>query len=243
MNQMMPVSPVKAITFDYSALQADVAADARAAAQRIRIFNETMMENVANVGRELIAMKERLDHGAFTPWVEAELGLSIRTAQNYMQMAQRLGSNAKCVSHLPLTTGFKLTSSSTPDRVVEEVITRSKAGDPPDRRQVEDLIHKAKEADEKAEAEAKLTPEERKKSLQAKQARELRIKKWKAQQDADCAKQKQHDERVVAFLKEKLQPDDINAFMTLAKRANWHHVECVLTGSSYPRALAGAPVA
>jgi uncharacterized protein (DUF983 family) len=72
MNEMIAVPSGKLVPFDYSALPSDVADDARAAVQRIRLFGNTITENVAGVGRELIAMKERLGHGSFTRWAEAK---------------------------------------------------------------------------------------------------------------------------------------------------------------------------
>ena len=62
---MNAVTATKGASFDYAALPADVAREARDAVQRIRLFGDTITENIAAVGRELIAIKERLGHGAF----------------------------------------------------------------------------------------------------------------------------------------------------------------------------------
>jgi hypothetical protein len=72
----------------------------RAAAERIKA---RMKASVLETGRDLIAVKEQLEHGAFQEWLECEFGLTPRTAQNYMQAARVFGAKSEIVSHLPQT--------------------------------------------------------------------------------------------------------------------------------------------
>src|SRR5215213_10060611 len=161
MNEMIAVPSGKRVPFDYAALSSDVAADARAAVQRIRILGDTIAENIAGVGRELIAMKERLGHGSFMPWIEAEFGWTIRTAENYMQVAERFGAKAKHVSYLPLRTLYQLAAPSAPEAVVQKVITRAEAGDPLPRREVENRLWEWREKAKRDAEEAKLNEKQR----------------------------------------------------------------------------------
>ncbi|WMT72768.1 hypothetical protein [Bradyrhizobium sp. Ash2021] len=32
-------------------------------------------QNIVEIGRDLIALKERVDHGGFLPWVESQFGM------------------------------------------------------------------------------------------------------------------------------------------------------------------------
>ena len=57
--------------FDYGLVEADVADQARQAAERIRGHEQAA---TVEIGRELVAMKDALGHGHFLPWLEAEFG-------------------------------------------------------------------------------------------------------------------------------------------------------------------------
>ena len=81
-------------------------------------------------GKDLLAVKDRLEHGLFLKWVEAEMGMTARTAQNFMQAAAHFGSKSEIVSHLPPTTLYKLASPSTPAHVRETVLRRLDAKEP-----------------------------------------------------------------------------------------------------------------
>src|SRR4051812_7282178 len=73
--------------FDYGRLEPSIASMLRkqAAFIRNRIANTSSI--IVETGAALLAAKERLDHGQFTAWVEAEINIGIRTAQNYMRAA------------------------------------------------------------------------------------------------------------------------------------------------------------
>jgi len=44
--------------------------------------------DVIRLGLYIKSQKDTLDHGAFLPWVERELGISPSTAQRYMRTAK-----------------------------------------------------------------------------------------------------------------------------------------------------------
>jgi hypothetical protein len=47
-----------------------------------------METSIVWIGRDLLAVKQMLEHGQFVHWVAKECGFSIRTAQNYMRVAE-----------------------------------------------------------------------------------------------------------------------------------------------------------
>lgn len=60
------------------------------------------------IGRDLIAVKERLPHGQFLPWLEAEFGMSKITAQRFMGVAETYGDKSFTVKHLSPTALYEL---------------------------------------------------------------------------------------------------------------------------------------
>src|SRR3954451_21112221 len=124
MNLIERIEPAATVEFDYSALPADVAKEARAAVERYR---RSVKVHVLETGRDLLTMKDRLGHGHFGRWLEAEFRMNERSAQRYMNVAAEFGDKSDIVSVLPPTTLYQLTASSTPAPAREEVVNRLKS--------------------------------------------------------------------------------------------------------------------
>jgi hypothetical protein len=97
--------------FAYGLLESEVADAAQAAAVRIRTKCRTGQTIMFEIGRELLNLKCRLPHGAFSDWIEAEFGWSNRTALNYMQAARLYAENAT-VADLPPKLIYELRGNS-----------------------------------------------------------------------------------------------------------------------------------
>src|SRR5262249_20975723 len=78
-GELVPV----VVGFNYDLLEAKVAERVRSSADRIRERVRKTVEDIIEVGRDLLAAKEALEHGQFGPWLKAEFGWSERTAQNF----------------------------------------------------------------------------------------------------------------------------------------------------------------
>ena len=182
MNDLTPVL-AETVTFDYSALPADVASDARAVAERIRSHDTQAYAAAVEIGHELIHMRDRLEHGQFLAWIEAECGFSKTAAYRSMDVAERLPDKLPTVGSLPLTAAYKVAARSTPEPVRQEVVRRIEAGEWLATATVKDMVLRAKHA----EREAKVTAEERKKrELRARRERrskEQREAEWKRQEE------------------------------------------------------------
>jgi hypothetical protein len=121
---LVPVEPVEIIPpFDYTKLDADFAAELQRTANRVRERNREEIE----IGRDLLAVKDRLEHGDFTAWVEDECGLKVRTAQRFMQAALLIAKNDK-LSYLPVDGLTALSSPRAPKATVDGIIARIEAG-------------------------------------------------------------------------------------------------------------------
>ena len=132
---MLPV-PGGAATFDYGTLASDDAAALQQAAERIRSRIRTMKQDAIAIGREILTVKDRLPHGALSGWVEAELGVTPRTAQNYMSAARVVDAMPEpareTVSLLPPATLYKLAAPSTPAEVIQEIAEAAERGSLPE---------------------------------------------------------------------------------------------------------------
>lgn len=85
-------------------------------------------EAIFEIGRELIAVKERLGHGRFGDWLQAEFEMAERTAQNFMAVATRFPKSATVADFSPKVL-YELAAPSTPDEVVEKATEKAAAGE------------------------------------------------------------------------------------------------------------------
>jgi hypothetical protein len=120
----LPQSPP---TFDYNVLAPATQSDLRDCADRLRKLLIKSIADMVAVGNDLLAIKAQLDHGQFIPWVEKEIGISGRSAQDYMRLAIGHGKSAT-IALFPPSTARMLTAKFAPPEIVEQVIARADAG-------------------------------------------------------------------------------------------------------------------
>lgn len=65
---------VVVVGFNYDLLETKVAEKVRSSADRIRERVKKTVEDIIDVGNDLLAVKEALPHGQFGPWLKAEFG-------------------------------------------------------------------------------------------------------------------------------------------------------------------------
>jgi hypothetical protein len=115
--------------FDYGMVAPEVATNLRNQAVRIRATMKATTSAIIALGRDLLAVKQHLNHGQICIWVEAECGFSVRSAQRYMRVANFAYGKNDTVSLLPLTVVEKLTARSVPTAVATAVISHVESGE------------------------------------------------------------------------------------------------------------------
>jgi hypothetical protein len=78
-------------------------------------------ESIIAVGLALKRQKERLPHGMFLPWIEAEFDMSQPTASRFMSVAEVYGGKVFSLNSLPATALYELAAPSTPQSIREHV--------------------------------------------------------------------------------------------------------------------------
>lgn len=193
--------------FSYDQLDPAVRTKVRKTAQAIHANLRRMEKDFVDNGRKLLAVKDDLGHGHFGPWLLTEFHWSVRTAQNYMAVAERLADDYQHVAYLPSQTIYALAAKNTPEKIVAKVIDAAKADKHMTAEQVEAAIARAKPTMKLALA-ASNTPA--KAGDDGQPSEEM--------QEADIRGQKMHD--AVALLVEKLE-DDFSRFVDLMDGVNF----------------------
>ncbi|MBF0459106.1 MAG: DUF3102 domain-containing protein [Nitrospirae bacterium] len=123
--------------------------------ERVKIHLKHTAEGIVATGGELLKAKERLGHGRFLSWVKVKFEMSNQSALRCMQVYERFGDKNNNLLNLGTSVLYLLSERSTPDEVVNEVLTRTEAGETLTVEQVRSLKMqlKAKEAVAKQELE------------------------------------------------------------------------------------------
>lgn len=138
-------------TFDYGTLDESTRVRLQVRAESIRSRLKRTAEDIVAIGQDLIESKQDLGHGQFTPWLKTEFDMTEMSAQRFMQVARRFGTETKNNKLLDLSVSvlYELAAPSTSETVVSQV----QSGDIPP---TLDAIKAAKEAEKQARiAEAK----------------------------------------------------------------------------------------
>jgi hypothetical protein len=138
-GELVPV----VVGFNYDLLETKVAEQVRSSADRIRERVKKTVEDIIEVGNDLLAVKEALEHGQFGPWLKAEFGWSERTAQNFMSVfgwSERTAQNFMSVAErfksakfaeLPIqpSAAYLLAAPAVPDEARQVAIEKAEAGE------------------------------------------------------------------------------------------------------------------
>lgn len=117
------------VGFDYAALDQSDRDAVREAGVRIRLRMARTAQDIIEIGRDLIAVKERVGHGGFIRWIEAEFGMSDQSAANFMNVVRRFGGEIPNGLEFKPSVLYALAAPSTPQHVVEEVVERAESGE------------------------------------------------------------------------------------------------------------------
>ncbi|MGU3666082.1 hypothetical protein ACLBX9_18010 [Methylobacterium sp. A49B] len=159
--------PAPAATgFDYERLDDAAANEAKAVVERYR---DRQKAYVIDTGRDLLAIKARLEHGLFLEWVQAEMGMTPRSAQRAMGAAEVLGDKSDTVSYLPPSVLYELSAPSTPEPVRAAVLRRIEAGETV---RPEKILHDVREGRDRARQQIAIEKEAARRAVLSQEERD-----------------------------------------------------------------------
>ena len=124
-GELIPV----VVGFNYDVLETKVAEQVRSSADRIRERVKKTVEDIIEVGNDLLTVKESLQHGQFGAWLKAEFGWSERTAQNFMSVADRFKSENVADLRIQPSAAYFLAAPSVPDEARQVAVEKAEAGE------------------------------------------------------------------------------------------------------------------
>ena len=117
------------MAFDYSGIPPYEAMQLRLISQRVKELLPTMVPIIIELGTHLEKAKRMLPHGRFGAYCEEEMGISDKSAQNYMNLA-KLARNRDPDDLAKLNAGaaYELAARNVPETVVSEVLADVRGG-------------------------------------------------------------------------------------------------------------------
>lgn len=213
----------RVVAFDYASIDPDIAVMA------LKIVNDIHARHKnyqIDTGRDLLAVKAKMPHGKFGVWLDAEFGMTSRTAENYMNASQFLEGKSETVSYLRPAILYALASPSADINIVNEVIAEVDAGKTVLTAEIRERLAGATKA--RLAAESVRTAEQIKKDRDnAKRRRvteEKRLKEEKVYLDGNKAALLAKSEKVASFLIDHLSRDDIAELRALMTYVQWSQV-------------------
>ena len=107
--------------FDYQTLDEETRLFVQQKADETHGLLKRTAEHVLRIGQNLRAVREKLPHGQFLPWLAAEFGMSRWTAQHFLQVAEKLEDKWRNFHHLPVSVLYELAAPSTSEEILEQV--------------------------------------------------------------------------------------------------------------------------
>ncbi len=114
--------------FDYASLDAPTSQFLQQHTDEIQALMKRTAQNIIDVGQKLIEVKNKLGHGYFLTWLQAEFGWSYPTAARFMQVANSFKKSYQIDNFAPSAL-YELAAPSTPQAARDEALTRAKAGE------------------------------------------------------------------------------------------------------------------
>ena len=102
---------------------------ARTEAEEIRRLLGKTAEHLLEVGRRLIDVKATLNHGEWGDYLRREFDWNERTAQRFMNVAERFKNDNLSDLNIAPSALYLLSAPSTPDEVRGEIIDRARTGE------------------------------------------------------------------------------------------------------------------
>jgi hypothetical protein len=190
-------------------------------ADRIRARIRRTVEDIIESGRDLATVKDSMEFGEFTKWLDREFSMTDRTARNYMRAAAWAEGKTEIISDLSPTTLYLLAAPSTPKEIQAEVVSDLRSGKPVEVQRIKHRILDAK-LKQRETAQAKWRNQRRKKEAIQRREREREREKHDAERQERERQQEQHINAAVPILG-KLDRADLERLIELFAAIDiWH---------------------
>lgn len=135
-----------ATLFDYDALDVETRVVVQQKTGEIKDRVRRSRQDILEIGERLVEIKDRLGHGSFGRWLEAEFGWSDRFAQDLMNVAKVFKSELNSDLDITPTALRSLAAPSVPEPARKEAIETARSGNHVGTKEAAAIVEKHKPA-------------------------------------------------------------------------------------------------
>jgi hypothetical protein len=122
-NAIEPIEvQAEIVSFDYNQFDQDTREFLVDRTSQIKSKMKQGAYVACQIGNFLLEVKEQLDHGQFTAWLNSEFDLSEKSAQRMMSVAKKFSSDNLSDLQIPTSALYLLSAPSTPEAAINEVL-------------------------------------------------------------------------------------------------------------------------
>jgi hypothetical protein len=118
-----------ALRFDYERVPEAHRETVQRAALEIRTRLKRSVEDMIEIGQRLNEIRAILPHGQFEKWIRDEFGMSLATASEFRNVADRFAANIQNLYLLPVSIVRRLAAPSVSDEAIAAVIEAAQGRD------------------------------------------------------------------------------------------------------------------
>jgi len=117
------------LRFDYEALDADTRRYVMERAERIHNLARMTAAGIVQIGQYLMEVKERLKHGQFLDWIDAEFAWAERSVRRFMEVYEAFKSANLADMQIDVSALYLIAAPKIPEPARAEVIRRAENGE------------------------------------------------------------------------------------------------------------------
>lgn len=114
--------------FDYTSLDVEVSQYVQQRTGEIRLLMKRTAQDIIEIGQRLLSVKEKLGHGCFLDWIDAEFEWSYPTAARFIQVTNYFSKGYQIDKFAPSAL-YLLAAPSTPETARTEAIALAATGE------------------------------------------------------------------------------------------------------------------
>jgi hypothetical protein len=142
--QALPISAAPMTLFDYGELDSETRIVVQQKTGEIKERLKRTASDIIEVGERLNDIKARLGHGRFAPWLNSEFNWSVRTAQNFMAVADAFKNANFAYLDLAPSALQALAAPSVPESARQEAIAIASNGHHVTHKEAKEIVERHK---------------------------------------------------------------------------------------------------
>jgi hypothetical protein len=128
-NSSEHLSTQQPLNFEYNVLDSETRIVVQQCTHEIKTSMQRTTQDIIDIGKKLIEVKQHLGHGSFINWLKSEFNWSVSTATKFMQVGEQFKFVNFTNLNITASALYLIAAPSTPKETRAEVLERASRGE------------------------------------------------------------------------------------------------------------------